>query len=98
MTRMTPEQKAISYLSEGKVKVHEHSLEHGRCEVEVYGTASDPYVVRFAGVTWHCTCPAKTERCAHIIAVKLISSLTTAEWVLRPQEKSVIDSILGIDR
>lgn len=102
MSRLSPEQKAVAYLTEGKVKVVDHSLTEGRAEVEVYGTAEEPYVVRFAMVSnigsWHCTCPAKSDRCAHLIAVKLISPLHITEWTLTKHAPSVVDDILGIDR
>lgn len=102
MTRLTPEQKAVAYLSEGKVKIIDHSLTEGRAEAEVYGSAEEPYTVRFSRVsnigTWHCTCPAKSDRCAHLIAVKLISPLHITEWTLTKHEPSVVDQILGLQK
>ena len=95
MGRQSPEEKAHAYLLAGKVKVIDHSLQRGTAEIEVYGSAEDPYLVRFGGVgLWHCDCPAKIENCAHLIAAKLISPLTHASWPGKSVEPSEVDKLL----
>lgn len=79
------QEKAHRYLLDGRVRVIEHS--EGSALVEVQGTDSDPYVVRFSSLgsddagrgVWHCTCPSRKSLCAHVIAVKLVSAHREAQ-------------------
>jgi hypothetical protein len=99
MPKQTVEEKAHAYLLAGKVRVIEHDYEAGRAEIEVYGSAPEPYMVRFARAgaagLWHCDCPAKVENCSHLIAAKLISPLTHMQWTMKVGH-SAVDELLGL--
>lgn len=65
-------EKAKLYLASGQVKVVKHSAKEAL--IEVQGSDPQPYDVAFNGF-WHCNCPARVDRCAHIVAAQLISPL-----------------------
>lgn len=65
-------EKAVKYLSEGKVQVVTHDERSARLTVQ--GSQPHAYEVEFNNFGWSCDCPAYTD-CAHIEAAKLISPL-----------------------
>jgi predicted nucleic acid-binding Zn finger protein len=67
--------KADRYLTEGRVIVL--SLSQNKGEFEVQG--SETYSL--TAVPWTCTCPARVEECAHILACKKITSFAEAHKV-----------------
>jgi uncharacterized Zn finger protein len=65
----TTEEKAVRYLSQGRVKVRAVSAE--RVEADVRG--SKTYKTTREGKRWACDCPAWQRRCSHVIAVELVT-------------------------
>jgi len=77
------EAKARAYLGEGRVRVV--SSGGGIADVLVRGTAV--YAVQLSGGRWTCTCPARVERCAHIVAATLICGPGDFALVERPSDE-----------
>ena len=71
MTRETTAAKATRYLVEGRLIVTEVSGDHVaaacRGDGEVYRLGHAP------GRGWHCSCPVRTDRCAHLAALRLVT-------------------------
>ena len=64
--------KARRYLTEGRLIVS-----HARPQTAVRATCrGDGTVYRLGwdGHTWWCTCPARTDQCAHLRAVRLVTA------------------------
>lgn len=93
------EQKAIGYLTMGHVTVIEHSVKKAKAEIQVTGSADEPYTVRYAGGVWFCDCPGGKhgKDCAHRDAAMLISSLRTELGSISSEHDEEIDEILGTD-
>ncbi len=62
------EAKADRYLVEGRVAVVEVTPTSAAVRV----TGSSPYVVRASGGVWACPCPARVDRCAHVVAASKV--------------------------
>lgn len=63
--------KAEQYLTEGRIRVIEHSQQH----TLIYATGSDTepyYVKRNSAGAWTCDCPARVTDCAHVLAARMI--------------------------
>jgi uncharacterized Zn finger protein len=73
MPKQTPAEKAVAYLTEGKLSVQTHTATHAR--ILAQGSDSRPYTITFDPSGWVCDCPAHVSECAHILAAKLISPL-----------------------
>lgn len=87
MSKETKEEKAIRYLSSGRVAVYEVLPEYDYAEVRVTGdTGGEPYIVHREENVWSCDCPAQVV-CAHILACKAII----------PVSGVVVDEETGID-
>ena len=72
MTRQSAASKARTYLAEGRVIVT-----HARPRVSVRARVRGDGAVYRCGWeagTWHCDCPYRTDQCAHLIALRLISA------------------------
>lgn len=74
---MTPEtvaQKATRYLAEGRIVVTavDGDLVRATCRGagELYTLGHEP------GQGWHCSCPVRTDRCAHLTALRLVTVRT----------------------
>jgi uncharacterized Zn finger protein len=89
------EQKAIEYLTTGKVQVLEVGEAHAL--ITVQGSAQEPYNVHFGNATWYCGCPARKPECAHVIAAKLICPLRSERSTSKIGTVSVaeLDQLLG---
>lgn len=71
MSKETKEEKAIRYLTTGRVVVQYHDP-RVLTEVHVTGdTGGEPYIAVYRGGVWSCDCPAQVV-CAHILACKAI--------------------------
>jgi uncharacterized Zn finger protein len=68
--KQTVEEKAEAYLIAGAVSVVEATPR--KVIAHVKGSALDPYLVEWNGVSWGCTCPAYINRCAHVTAVRRV--------------------------
>ena len=77
MTRENAEEKGKRYLLEGRVTIAQALAE--RVVATVRSDAGAIYEVTHRRGGWACTCPARG-RCAHLVAVGLI---TTPGWRLR---------------
>ena len=62
--------KARQYLAQARVKVVR--VAPADAVVLVQGSKEEPYTVRLVGDVWTCTCEARTWRCAHIVAARLV--------------------------
>lgn len=71
--KQTPAGKAITYLTEGRLKVQTHDTTHAR--ILARGSDSRPYTITFDQAGWACDCPAQISDCAHVLAAKMISPL-----------------------
>jgi hypothetical protein len=71
MTRETIADKARRYLCEGRIVVTavdgDHVTAACRGNGEVYQLGHEP------GRGWHCSCPVRTDRCAHLQALQLVA-------------------------
>lgn len=73
---MTPPSKAVrekvkDYVLSGRVRI----ITATRRDVDalVLGSSPDPYAVGFMpGEGWFCSCPARVDSCAHVLAVALV--------------------------
>jgi uncharacterized Zn finger protein len=88
---LTIEGKAAFYLTEGRIKAVAVSESAGVFHAQ--GSGKEPYVVRFNG-TWACTCPARVERCAHIVAVQTITDFQSDGTVSLKKDDD-LDALLG---
>jgi hypothetical protein len=62
--------KARQYLAQARVKVVR--VAPADALVLVQGSKEEPYPVRLHGDAWVCPCEARTWRCAHIVAARLV--------------------------
>lgn len=83
--RETVRDKATRYLIEGRVILV--TVEDRQVRARVRGEGAQ-YDTGWIGGLWHCTCPARGENCAHIVALKRCTApdLTPPRW-LRPGEQ-----------
>lgn len=61
--------KARRYLAEGRVRVLR--VDGDAATVEVRG--GELYRVECVRGSWVCSCPARTSRCAHVVAAELVT-------------------------
>jgi uncharacterized Zn finger protein len=70
VTRETTAQKATRYLAEGRLVVTRVDGDHVaaccRGNGEVYRCGHQP------GHGWWCNCPARTDQCSHLAALRLV--------------------------
>jgi hypothetical protein len=93
--------KAAEYLLSGRVKVRFCEItDDGRGFFDAWLTppdGGDPYHVKFNANGWKCDCPARVDRCAHILACQTITAIEEApdldppKWGGNPD----IDALLG---
>ena len=82
-SREGSQQKARRYLLEGRVMVRSVGPQGVRAHVRGQGFV---YNVGYeAGGGWSCTCPARTPKCCHAIAVQIV--------VVVPQGQAVSDGL-----
>ena len=72
MPRENAEAKAKRYLAEGRVVVV--SVSDNRLLARVRGDGS-VWLVMFEGGVWFCPCPARTDQCSHLRALRLITAV-----------------------
>jgi len=76
MTRETVAAKAARYLAEGRLIITavdgDHVAACCRGDGEVHRLGHDP------GRGWWCSCPVRTDRCAHLIALRSVTVRRTA--------------------
>lgn len=67
--------KARRYLAEGRLIVRQVSGDHVaavcRGDGAMYRLGHDP------DLGWHCTCPARRDACAHLHALRLVTTRST---------------------
>jgi uncharacterized Zn finger protein len=72
MSRENAEDKGRRYLTEARLEVTgrhgDHVLARCRGDGEVYRLGHT------VGIGWWCRCPARTDRCAHLVALRLVTS------------------------
>ncbi len=73
MSRETADEKAGRLLVTGRVEVRLVTSEG--ISAHVRGDHGDYSVGRHAG-GWYCTCPCPWPRCSHLLAVKLVTTVT----------------------
>jgi hypothetical protein len=79
MTRENAAQKARRYLCEGRVTLQR--VDQDRVIGSCRGDGTVYRVVYWRGA-WSCDCPARTDQCAHLLAVRLVVVVdVTAEAV-----------------
>lgn len=64
------QQKARRYLLEGRIMIRSVGPQGVRAHVRGQGSVYN--VAYEAGGGWRCSCPARTPRCCHVIAVQLV--------------------------
>lgn len=69
MTRETAAAKATRYLGEGRLVVER--VERNRVAATCRGDGTR-YRIRYQWGRWECSCPARTDGCAHLVAVRLV--------------------------
>lgn len=87
---MTVEEKARTYLGDGRVRV----VTAGSGHADILVRGSGVYAVQLSEGRWTCTCPARVERCAHIIAASLVCGSGEFAMVERDNERVVKASAL----
>lgn len=70
-SKETVRDKAVRYISEGRVAILDCRRETGLCVAQVRGSKPTPYHVKYLASGWTCSCEARV-RCAHIEAVALV--------------------------
>jgi hypothetical protein len=74
MPRESAHTKARRYITEGRLtitRVTDDGVDaHCRGDGEIHELGLD------AGNNWHCTCPARTRDCAHLLALRLVTLRT----------------------
>ena len=83
MTRERPVPKAHRYLREGRLEVRHVDPERiaGVCRGE-----GATYQLGHDARGWWCTCPARGQRCCHLIALRLVTVRTTVPKALEAQD------------
>ncbi len=78
MTRESASNKGRRYLVEGRLTIRWASRFDGIAAM-VRGDSGEVYSTQWKpGNGWSCTCPARTDQCAHLIALRLVA-VTNAE-------------------
>jgi len=72
MTRENAETKARRYLTEGRITVIRVAGDEVRATARGDGRIYRCGHVAGKGGGWFCTCPARTDRCAHLEALRLV--------------------------
>jgi hypothetical protein len=75
--RETVEAKAARYLAEGRLAVVLVTAD--AIEATCHG-ATGTWLLGWHG-GWHCDCPARTDRCAHLTALRLVTTTARSEEV-----------------
>lgn len=74
MPRENAETKGRRYAVEGRLQVH--AVTDDTIEATCRG---DGHVYRLGWHgTWHCSCPARSDRCCHLVALRLVTVRTPA--------------------
>jgi hypothetical protein len=90
----TVDDKAARYLSERRVTVLR--CMPGDVEARVRGSAAEPYTVRFNGALWTCSCEAHIWRCAHVVAVQMVTAGSQPDPEdTGPSTEDPFDALLG---
>jgi uncharacterized Zn finger protein len=72
MPKQSSEDKALGYLTQGRVCVRDVSSDG--ISATVRGSDPEPYLVTFTRLLgWACDCPARVSACAHVMAVQLVT-------------------------
>ena len=72
MPRENAEAKAKRYLGEGRIVLIRVSDERVLARVRGDGRV---WLVMFEGGVWSCPCPARTDQCSHLRAVRLVTAV-----------------------
>ena len=72
MVREDAESKAKRYLSEGRIIIVRVSDDRLLARVRGDGSV---WLVMFEGGVWSCPCPARTDQCSHLRAVRLVTAV-----------------------
>jgi uncharacterized Zn finger protein len=73
MTRETTVAKSVRYLAEGRLTVVRVVGDEVRALARGGGQLYRCGHVAGKGGGWFCTCPARTDRCAHLEALRLVT-------------------------
>lgn len=66
--------KATRYLGEGRLVIRELDEDAGVVQADVRG-AGAVWTCGHDSTGWFCDCPARTDQCAHLVAVRLVVAL-----------------------
>jgi uncharacterized Zn finger protein len=73
VTRESAHNKGRRYLTEGRLTIRTATRELGVVAI-VRGDSGELYRTAWApALGWSCTCPARTDRCAHLVALRLVT-------------------------
>ncbi len=73
MTREGAHEKGRRYLTEGRLTIRQFSRVAG-VTATVRGDGGLVYRAEWSpDVGWSCNCPARTDRCAHLVALRLVT-------------------------
>jgi hypothetical protein len=70
--------KARRYLTEGRLVVHEVDEDAGVVRASCRGNGAVYTCGRDSRGWWFCNCPARSDRCAHLEALRLVTALGSA--------------------
>jgi hypothetical protein len=73
VSRETIEQKAGRYLLDGRLEVTYVRESPLRVSARCRGSDGHVYSVGRDGSGWFCSCPARVARCAHVVALQLVT-------------------------
>jgi len=71
MPRETLDEKAVRYVSTGRIKLVR--VEGDNIDATVSGDASKTYVVTHRPSGWRCSCIATVLRCSHVAGVAMVT-------------------------
>lgn len=77
---MTVEEKALELVAENRVVLVRRGLHRSPGDLAIVAGQHDAYVVEALETGIACECPARTERCAHVLAAMVV----WAESSVRP--------------
>ncbi|GAB3349959.1 hypothetical protein [Modestobacter lapidis] len=73
MTRESAHNKGRRYLAEGRLTIRTATRELGVIAI-VRGDSGELYRAAWSSAFgWTCNCPARTDQCAHLVALRLVT-------------------------
>jgi len=71
MTRESAAAKSVRYLGEGRLTVT--ALDGDHVTAVCKGSGESYHLGHDLGRGWHCSCPARSDGCAHLLALRLVT-------------------------